>query len=62
MAFLSTMETSPVLLVLVGIHGVVLIETTPTFVHFQMPIGLTRTPTMNMLTLTLESILVPSLT
>ena len=62
MAFLSTMETSPVLLVLVGIHGVVLLETTSTFVHFQMLIGLTRTPTMNMLTFTLESILVPSLT
>ena len=41
------METSPVLFVLVGILGVVLLETTPTFVHFQVLIDLTRTPTLN---------------
>ena len=41
MAFLSTMETSPVLLVLVGVIGVVLLETTPIFIHCQVLFGLT---------------------
>ena len=35
MTFLSTMEISPVLLVLVGILGVVLLETTLTFEQFR---------------------------
>ena len=47
MTFLSTMETCQVLLVFVGIIGVILFETTPTFVHFQVLIGLTRTTTLN---------------
>ena len=47
MAFLSIMETSPVLLVLLEIIGVVLLETAPSFVNFQVLIGLTRTPTLN---------------
>ena len=41
------METSPVLLVPVGIIVVVLLETTPTFIHLQVLIGLTRTLTLN---------------
>ena len=47
MAFLSIMETSWVLLVLVGIIGVVILKTTPIFVHFQVFIDLTRTLTLN---------------
>ena len=47
MAFFSIMETSQVLLVLVEIIGVILLETAPTFVNFQVLISLTRTPTLN---------------
>ena len=47
MVFLSIMETRWVLLVLVGIIGVVILETTPIFVHFQVLIDLTRTLTLN---------------
>ena len=40
-------KISPILLVLIGILGVALLETTLTFVHFQVLIGLTRICTLN---------------